>query len=180
MLQSMTVFEGRFKTTGTYTDLFSWFLIFNQIQEHYHNYQGRYLDISEIDKEKIIAIDPSKVVNNVRQTFWDNSVFMDSFVPPDTLKSHLYTIYGKYYADFLSRLDPEYYTTEFKLDKDKSNYEISVFEVKDITLDQDAQDNWVFSSKDSLFLFHDRGNKLSTDERISAYTDIMFENLDKK
>ena len=169
MLTELFLMEGRFNTIGPYLELYCWFQALQETESYYYKYNNCYLGKQEITPEVIKSSDPSQVLKSVRTTFWNQGILLDKFIPADTLKNHMYQMFGKYHLDFLSWPDTSGYRYTLDLSKNKKRYKVTVFETTDHTLDGDTADYWVYDSKTDKISFTDKQNKLSLLKRQEIY-----------
>ncbi|MBN2410606.1 hypothetical protein JXQ31_02865 [candidate division KSB1 bacterium] len=180
LLLTATLIEGRHKLIGPFFSLYTWFGIFNKVENFYYQRYQEYTGPAGLTDELITAIDPGDVLRKIRTTFWDNGLFLDTFIPYDSLKSTMYNKYGRNFRYFLTGLDSAVFKYEFILGKDKSEYTIKVMELKDINFDHDTRDYFIYksNSKEPEIRFFDRGKKTDPDLFIQEYSNWIYKDSD--
>ncbi len=176
LLLTATLIEGRHKVIGPFFSLNAWFGIFNKVENFYYQRYHEYTEPAGLTDELFTAIDPGDVLRKIRTTFWENGLFLDSFVPYDTLKNTMYDKYGRNFRYFLTGLDSNAFKYEFSLSKDKSGYTIKVTELKDVNFDHDTSDYFIYKSdlEKTEIRFYDRGVKKDPDFFIQEYTNWIY------
>jgi hypothetical protein len=182
LLLTAVLMEGRHKQIDTFFMLYGWFEIFIKVENFYYNRYQEYAEPAQLDSLLISGIDPTTVLKKIRNDFWNDRLFLDDFIPYDTLKSTFKTAFGMNYINFMAALDSSSFTYKFSIDSRRRSYTIKVMEKKDVTLDNDAKDFFIYKhkSKNPHIRFLDKGKKIALDEFIIKYEEILGKQLDEK
>ena len=176
LLLTATLMEGRHQIIDTFFSLYAWFGIFNKVENFYYRRHHEFTGPDDLTEELISATDPGDVLKKIRVKFWDNGLFLDSFIPYDSLKSIMYNKYGRNFRHFLSGLDSTTFKYDFLLSTDKSEYSIKVMELKDINFDLDSSDYFIFKSNPNgpEIRFYDKGKKNDPDFFVQKYSNVLY------
>ena len=182
LLWTATLIEGRHQYIDTYFSLYAWFGIFNKVENFYYQRHREFTGPDGLTNELISATDPGGVLKKIRIKFWDNGIFLDSFIPYDSLKNTMYKKFGRNFRHFLTGLDSTKFKYEFYLSKDKSGYSIKVMELKDVNFDLDTSDYFIFKSNpiEPEIRFYDKGNKIDPDLFVQKYSNLLYKRSEKQ
>jgi hypothetical protein len=111
----------------------------------------------------------------MRDFFWDGHIFLDTFIPFDTLKSELASRFGYNFTDLDRGRDTTLFLFDFRLDPSRSGYKVTVSEKRDINFDGDRADFFTAGSETAGIRFVDRENKKDIDFFETRYAEILYE-----
>ncbi|HPG39845.1 MAG TPA: hypothetical protein PLP19_11745 [bacterium] len=182
MLVTALLMEGRHKQIDTFFSLYAWFETFIKVENFYYNQHQHYAEPARLDSQLISGIDPTTILKKIRNDFWNDRLFLDDFIPYDTLKIHFKKAFGVNYVHFLSALDSSKFRYKFSIDAKHRNYTIKVFEKSDVTLDNDVKDYFIYKHKgqNPHIRFIDKGKKIDLEDFIIKYAEILGRKLDEK
>lgn len=177
LLLTAVLMEGRHKQIDTFFSLYGWLETFIQVQKFYYNRHQKYAEPSQLDSLLISGIDPTMVLKKIRNDFWNDRLFLDDFIPYDTLKANFKNAFGVNYVHFLSALDSSTFRYKFSTDARHKHYTIIVYEKKDVTMDNDNKDYFIYKhkGKNPHIRFIDKGKKIDLETFIFQYAEILGE-----
>jgi hypothetical protein len=173
LLDKAVLLEGRFRTFGHFFQLFSWFKAVDELEKKHFESFGHYIESANLPEHLVVRTD--KIARDMRTFFWNGHIFLDTFIPFDTLKADMAQRFGYNFTDLDRGRDTSLFSFEFHLDPSRSRYSVTVSEKKDVNYDGDTDDFFITDSESPKIRFIDRENKNASDEFETRYAEILYE-----
>ena len=173
LLDKAVLLEGRFRTYGHFFQLFTWFTAVDELEKKYFESFGRYIEPVNLPEHLVVRTD--KIARDMRTFFWNGHIFLDTFIPFDTLKADMAKRFGYNFVDLDRGRDTSLFSFELRLDTLRSRYSVKVSEKQDVNYDGDTGDFFITDSESPKIRFIDREHKSALDEFETRYAEILYE-----